>query len=247
MRKRENLNLNRRQDATNPASAAMRLDPATERELYDLYKAYCRSAEEGGRDALWRTAEAALENIAPVSPALGQDALSAYRQEMFLPDYAAACLKRLRASRGRAWFWTRWSYEESRQLLALHEWLVAAQVAPDTELRQLWENTLDAERWEPLCDDAPGIFLDALLWEFTEIERAESLKALADAEGQAVLSALMERTLVDECAQRDFLAASLKIISERHAQLVQSALARLAATYESTTLESELNAYLGLT
>jgi hypothetical protein len=229
--KHENEHLNARQIATNPASSAMRLDQETERELYALYKDYCPISVEG---------------ITPAPPALAEAALASYRQDIYFPDYGAATLKRLRASRGRAWFWTRWSYEESRQLLALHEWLIAAGAASADELRTLWESTLDTGRWEPPCDDAVGLFVDALLWEFSEIERAEALKALADAENQPVLSALMERTLVDEAAHRDFLAESLRILAQRHLPLVESALQLIAASHESPTLESELKVYLGL-
>ena len=125
MSKHENEHVNARQNATNPASSAMRLDRETERELYALYKDYCRTAEEEGRDALWRD-PIPTEGIGGATPALAEAALAAYRQDVYLPDYGAATLRRLRASRGRAWFWTRWSYEESRQLLALHEWLIAA-------------------------------------------------------------------------------------------------------------------------
>ena len=245
MSKHENEHLNARQVATSEASSAMRLDLATERELYDLYKAYCRAAEEG-RDALWRD-PISVEGITPASPALAEAALASYRQDIYFPDYGAATLKRLRASRGRAWFWTRWSYEESRQLLALHEWLIAAQASSADELRDLWESTLDAGRWEPPCDDAPGLFVDALLWEFSEIERAEALKALADAESQPVLSALMERTLIDEAAHRDFLAESLRIVARRHESLVLDAIDRIADSYESSTAAAELRAFLQMT
>lgn len=244
MSKHENEQLNARQIATNAASSAMRLDRETERELYALYRDYCRAAEEG-RDALWRD-PISVEGIAPASPALAEAALASYRQDIYFPDYGAATLKRLRASRGRAWFWTRWSYEESRQLLALHEWLIAAQVSTADELRALWETTLDTGRWEPPCDDAVGLFVDALLWEFSEIERAETLKALADAETQPVLSALMERTLIDEAAQRDFLAESLKTIAKNHPSLVAEAIRQIAASHESSTLESKLKVYLCL-
>ena len=242
MSKHENEGLNRRQNATTESSSAMRLDPLTERELYALYRDYFRDGEDR-RDPLWRGLSP-VSGDSPPSTALAEAVLSGYREDLFLPDYLSSSLRLSRASRGRAWFWTRWSYEESRHLLGVHEWLIGAGVTDDATLRDMSLNLLGAERWEPPFDDAVAIFVDALLWEMHEIERSEALKIQADSEGQATLSALLGRTLLDEKAHRDFFAQSLRIIARLHPGLVKGALSRIAASWESESLESELTGYL---
>jgi acyl-[acyl-carrier-protein] desaturase len=240
--KHENETLNQRQNATSERSAAMRLDPDTERALYTLYRDYFRAAEaEDGRDAPWRTLEPAAPGPPP-SPELSAAALTAYRQDLFLPDYNTATLSRLRGSRGRAWFWTRWSYEESRHLLALHEWLIARGVATPAELDSLNDDLLAAERWSPASDDALYLFVDALLWELSEIERGEALLALAGDDEPLV--ELLNATLADERAQRDFMAEALRLAGARYTERVEAAIAIAAAEHESDTLTTQLHAYL---
>jgi hypothetical protein len=239
--KHENEALNQRQNATSELSAAMRLDRETERELYVLYRNYFRLAETGGRDALWRELEAGAPGPEP-SRELADTILSAYRQDLFLPDFLSTALVRLRASRGRAWFWTRWSYEESRHLLGLHEWLIARNVASASELDALSEGLLGRQRWMPASDDAVYLFADALLWELSEIERGEELLTLAG--GDEPLVKLLTATLADERAQCAFFRDALNLIRSRHPERVAEALRTLASEQESDRLAEELANYL---
>ncbi len=244
MSKHENELLNQRQNATSERSAAMRLSPEVERALYQLYRAYFRAAEaEGGRDSLWRTLDSTAAGPTP-SQELAEAALIAYRQDLFLPDYNTASLVRLRGSRGRAWFWTRWSYEESRHLLALHEWLLARGVADQETLSELSDDLLGAQRWSPASDDALYLFVDALLWELTELARGEKLLAMARAEGDEPLEQLLVAMLADEAAQRDFFLDALKLVRETYPERINTALSLAAAEHESATLAAELSAYL---
>ncbi|MGC4044948.1 MAG: hypothetical protein QM758_14245 [Armatimonas sp.] len=242
MSKHENETLNQRQNATSERSAAMRLDPATERELYQLYRTYFRVAEsEHGRDSLWRTLDSTLPGPKP-SEELAAAALAGYRQDLYLPDYNTAALIRLRGSRGRAWFWTRWSYEESRHLLGMHEWLIAREVATQEELDQLNDDLLATERWTPASDDAIYLFIDALLWELSEIERANAL--LAQAHEDEALILLLEGILADERAQRDYLTDALRIIQRNYPDRVAAAISLAATEYETPAMAEQLSAYL---
>jgi len=240
--KHENETLNQRQNATSERSAAMRLDPDTERELYQLYRSYFREAEsEGGRDRFWNDMDPTVEGPKP-SADLAAAVLAAYRQDLYLPDYNTAALVRLRGSRGRAWFWTRWSYEESRHLLGMHEWIVARGVATQEELDQINDDLLAAGRWLPASDDAIYLFIDALLWELSEIERGEAI--LAQANGDNALVLLLDATLADERAQRDYFANALRLIQRSYPERVEAAIALAVTEYETPALAEQLRVYL---
>ncbi len=240
--KHENETLNQRQNATSERSAAMRLDPNTERELYQLYRDYFREAEsEGGRDRLWHDLDPTVEGPKP-SEELVNAALASYRQDLFLPDYNFVSLVRLRGSRGRAWFWTRWSYEEGRHLLGMHEWLIARGVATQEELDQVNDNALASERWLPYSDDAIYLFIDALLWELSEIERGEAMLAMAN--GDEGLIQLLNATLADERAHRDYMTTALRLIQRSYPERVEAAVALVATEHETPTLGEQLSVYL---
>jgi len=50
--------------------------------------------------------------------------------ELYLPDYTSKILPVVRSSRGRAWFYANWGYEESKHSLALGDWLLRSASAP---------------------------------------------------------------------------------------------------------------------
>lgn len=199
---------------TDPGAA--RLDQATENELYALYRAYFADAEE---TRAWSVAEAIPPDLAypaPPSPALLAAAHACHNAELFLPDYQATLLKYTRGSRARAWYVTRWAYEEVKHLLALGEWLIRRGVATSETLEEQLSDSLGAARWQPPSTEATALFADAALYETQEIERYRRLKEAAQAEGDAALVGLCDHILADERAQYDFFSRALEIIKVRH-------------------------------
>jgi acyl-[acyl-carrier-protein] desaturase len=220
-----------KQVATRPESSAMRLDRPTEDRLYKLYRNYFTDAERNRNWNPW-TAIPWDEVKSGPSPELVAAALEAYREDLFMPDYSARALHLMRASRGRAWFITRWSYEEGKHLLALHEWLLRSGAFTDEQLKELAERLLTAYRWEPPFTDAPAVFVDSLLWELREIERAAALKRLAGAAGDTALVRTLELIQIDEAAQKDFFVAALGIIAETYPDVVRDAIRRVTDALE---------------
>lgn len=243
MRKREDEHLNARQDATSPRSSVMRLDFETEGSLRKLFVDYFHDAERERHWNLWTDFDWDAATPVP-SAALSEAVLALYQDALFLPDYQCEPTKNLRASRGRAWFWTRLVYEETKQLLALHEWLIRRGVRTDEQLKALSDGLLGSHRWSALDDDALTLFADTLVYELSEIERLTALQALAEAEGDPILADLAARLRRDDEAQRDFLREALQCIQQGYPERVQAAVETVAAAHTSTSLVGDLSGYI---
>ena len=243
LRSHEHDHLNAKQNATNERSAAAMLDQSTERELYQLFCAYFSRAEAERNWNLWESIDWNAESPAP-SRALVDAALALYRDAAMLPDYSSVGLSLLRASRGRAWFWTRWSYEESKHQLALQEWLIRRGGWEDSTIRTLNEDLLTRYYWEPPCTDASCVLIDALLYELRELEALTVLKAQAEGEGEVVLAQVVSYLITDDEGQRDFLVEAIQIVQRSYPELLAQALQTVATTHEAPELIPQLKAYL---
>jgi acyl-[acyl-carrier-protein] desaturase len=220
-----------KQVATDEKSAAARLDRATEERMYALFKTFFRIAEEERRWTVWSDVPWELSPANP-SPDLVETVLKSYREDLFLPDYSARALHLLRASRGRAWFITRWSYEEGKHMLGLNEWLMRTGAFTDVAIRELTEAHLQSYRWEPVHEDGIAVMADMLLWELGEIARYTELGERATAAGDQGLAVLTERIVSDETAHREFLRSALAISVSAYPEAVADAIARVAVTQE---------------
>lgn len=243
LRSHEHDHLNAKQNATNERSAAAMLDQSTERELYKLFCAYFSRAEAERNWNLWEAIDWNAESVAP-SSALIEATLALYRDVAMLPDYSSVGLSLLRASRGRAWFWTRWSYEESKHQLALQEWLTRRGGWEGSQIQALSEDLLTRYYWAPPCTDACCVLLDALLYELREIEALTALKAQAEAEGEAILAQVASYLIADDEGQRDFLVEAIQIVQRSYPELLRQALQTVASAHEAPELAQQLEAYL---
>lgn len=225
-----NRNEYRTQTILEPAAAM--LDRETEEALYRHYRAFFHTAENTRNWNPWTDIPWDQVSIAP-SPALAEAVLASYREDVFLPDYTVTMLHTLRSSRGRAWFATRWSYEEGKHLLTLGEWLVRSGTRTDDELKVMADELLYAYRWEAPFPDPTAVLADALAWEMREIERYRALHHLASEEGDAALTGAIRRLLADEEAHQAFFLEALEIIARMHGELVTDAVRRVATAQGS--------------
>jgi acyl-[acyl-carrier-protein] desaturase len=225
----DNYDTTAKQNATNEKSAAARMDRATEDRLYKVFRDFFQKAEDYRRWNLWSDFDWDAVPTNP-SPALVQAVTRAYHDELFLPDYSARALYHLRSSRGRAWFLTRWTYEEGKHLLVLSEWLMRCGAYTNDQLRAQSDDLLLHFAWEPPYEDAPAVLADFLLWELKERDRYRSLRKLAEAEGDTVLVSVLAYILRDEDAHRDYLIQSLAVIAETYPELVADAARRIVAS-----------------
>ncbi|MFY7951820.1 MAG: hypothetical protein ACOVT5_04880 [Armatimonadaceae bacterium] len=223
LRKREDEELNARQMGTTEESAIAMLSPDAEREIYLLYRDYFRAADSERQWNLWT--DLSWDNAPDGAPSkeLVDAALDIYKDLLFLPDYAAFGLARSRSSRGRAWFLTRWSYDEGKHLLTLNEWLVRRAGIPDSDLRAMGDALLTEFRWTPPTADPETLLADALAWEISEIARITSLETLATQSGEAALAEGCRHMLADDNAHRRFLAGALAVIAKERPEETDAA------------------------
>ena len=217
-----------RQVGTTELSTAARMDRATEEKMYHLFRTFFEQAEDNRNWNLWKDIPWSEAHRHP-SPELVSAVMTAYKELLFLPDYSSYTLKALRASRGRAWFLTRWSYEEGKHLLALNEWFVKTHTLTDNDLKALSNDLLAHYKWEPPFFDAPALFVDALRYETQEIEQMTAIKRLAEESGDTALTLLMEKILMDEVEHQSFFREALGVIGEQYPDRVREAIGRVAA------------------
>lgn len=229
LRKREDEELNARQMGTTEESAIAMLSPEAERAIYLLYRDYFRTADSERQWNLWT--DLPWDNAPAEAPseALINAALDIYKDLLFLPDYAAFGLARSRSSRGRAWFLTRWSYDEGKHLLTLNEWLVQRAGIPDSELRAMGDSLLTQFRWTPPTADPETLLADALAWEISEISRLTALATLATESGETALDEGCRHMLADDNAHRHFLSSALDVVAKERPGDVEAAVRHVGA------------------
>lgn len=229
----------------NPKAA--RLDQETEAELYALYRAYFAEAEDHRNWNVWDAVPWETVPAEEPSEALVAAVMRAYEAELFLPDYMTVLLKFTRSSRARAWYVTRWAYEEGKHLLALGEWVTRRGLFSVTELQDRGEEVLATNRWQPVSADAVVLFVDALLYETQEVARYREVRRLAEAEGDSTLTIVADFILRDEEAQARYFAEALRIIDRHYAEKLPAAVAAVAdAQPDPDTARRLLNGLLDL-
>lgn len=220
------------------------LDGDTERELYQAYRQFFTRAERERRWNLW--ADVPWDQANPrASDALANAVLAAYAEENFLPDYSEQLLNLLRASRGRAWFVTRWMYEEGKHSLALGEWLVRAGKMTDEQVRDHADDLLARTRRTLVSDEPLAAMVEAFAREQDEIARYSALGALAREESDGALAHVCAQLLSDEETHAVFFRDALRLIAARQPDLVQNAVETIAAAPAWERLAPRLRAELG--
>jgi len=207
------------------------LDRATEDALYDLFREFFRRAERERRWNLWEDVPWDQAQTG-TTEALAEAVFAAYTEELFLPDYSEQTLHLLRSSRGRAWFVTRWSYEEGKHVLVLNEWLVRSGSYTDDQLKTYADELLGREKRTLAVSEPVAAMVEALVREQDELERYQSLRALAADAQNGALIAVCDQLIGDEQAHRAFFRDALLVIQKREPGLVAGAVRTLIALPE---------------
>ncbi len=221
------------------------LDPATEDALYQLFRGFFERAERERRWNLWTDLPWDRVNR-EASDALVQAVRAAYAEELFLPDYGGKTLHLLRASRGRAWFVTRWMYEEGKHSLALGEWLIRSGKQDEDTVRDEADRLLARETRDLVVPEPVGAMVENLTREQDEVARYDALVVLAQAENDPALAALCDRIVTDERSHAAFFRDALRLIGEREPARVAHAVHRIADLPAFARFAPGLRAELGV-
>ncbi len=210
----------------NEQSARAMLDPATEDALYQLFRQFFETAERERRWNLWTDVPWNQVNR-EASDDLTQMVRAAYAEELFLPDYGGKTLHLLRASRGRAWFVTRWMYEEGKHSLALGEWLIRSGKQDENTVRDEADRLLARETRDLVVPEPVPAMIENLTREQDEVDRYDALVALAQAENDGALAALCAKIVSDERSHATFFRNALHLIGEREPSRVAHAVQQI--------------------
>jgi acyl-[acyl-carrier-protein] desaturase len=184
--------------------------PEIERALWRLYRDFFDMAERKRRwsirdDIPWDQANPKL------NPAIADVVESFCAVELYLPDYTSKILPLVRPSKGRAWFYANWGYEESKHSLALGDWLLRSGHRTEEQMADL-EGQVFTKEWNLPHDSHLGMLVYAMVQEHATWLNYRNLRLRAQQHGgDPALEKLLMFVSVDEKAHYAFFMQVVQI------------------------------------
>jgi acyl-[acyl-carrier-protein] desaturase len=194
-------------------SPAPTLPPELERQMWQLFRDFFDLAERKRR---WRIADDIPwdQCNGSLKPVVADVVETFCAVELFLPDYSAKILPLVRQSKGRAWFYANWGYEESKHSLALGDWLLKSGHRTDEYMADL-EEKIFAREWNLPQDNHLGMLVYAMVQEEATFVNYRNLRDRCKAlGGDPALEKLLGFLAVDEKAHHSFFRDCLKLYLE---------------------------------
>jgi acyl-[acyl-carrier-protein] desaturase len=184
--------------------------PSLEKELWLLYRDFFDKAERRRRWSI--TNDIPWDRCNPqLAPEVADVVESFCAVELYLPDYTAKILPVVRPSRGRAWFYANWGYEESKHSLVLHDWLLRSGHRSDEQMAKL-EGMIFEREWNLPHESALGMMVYAMTQELATWLNYRNLnRVVGERGGDAALSQLMTFLAVDERAHYSFFLECVRL------------------------------------
>jgi acyl-[acyl-carrier-protein] desaturase len=190
------------------------LEPEFEGALWRLYRDFYDLAEKRRRwnireDIPWNDCNSQLD------PAIADVVETFCCVELYLPDYVSKVLPLVRHSKGRAWFYANWGYEESKHSMALADWLLRSGRRTDEYMADL-EKTVFQRQWNLPEDNPLGMLAYAMVQEQATFVNYRNLRQrIAAKGGDGALETLLRYVMVDEAAHyglfKEFFELFLKL------------------------------------
>ncbi len=189
------------------------LPPERERALWKLFREFFDLAEKKRR---WRIADDIPWN--ECNPRLNSavaDIVETFcAVELYLPDYSAKILPRVRHSKSRTWFYANWGYEESKHSIALADWLVKSGHRSEEYMADLDEKVF-AREWNLPHDDHVGMLVYAMVQEEATFLNYRNLRSrVEELERDPALEKLLGYLAIDEKAHHSFFRDCLEMYLE---------------------------------
>jgi acyl-[acyl-carrier-protein] desaturase len=188
--------------------------PELEGALWRLYRDFFDTAERKRRwrvcdDIPWHQCNPNLD------PAIADVVETFCCVELYLPDYVGKVLPLVRHSKGRAWFYANWGYEESKHSLALSDWLLKSGHRTDEYMVDL-EKKVFAREWNLPHDSHLGMLAYSMVQEHATFINYRNLRQRVRARGgDPALEKVLGFITVDEAAHhslfREFFELFLKL------------------------------------
>ena len=201
---------------------------------YRLYRDFFDLAEKNRRwslreDIPWEQVNRNMD------PAIGDIVESFCAVELYLPDYMAKNLPRMRDKRGRAWFYANWGYEESKHSLALGDWLLHSGARTEEQMRDL-EHEVFSHEWHLPSDNPLAMVMYGMVQELATWLNYRNLRERVVERGDPALSKLLTLIAVDERAHHDFYRRVTMMYLERDRDAAVEQLRRVIATFAMPAL-----------
>jgi acyl-[acyl-carrier-protein] desaturase len=190
--------------------AMVALPPDLERQMWALFRDFFDLAEKKRR---WRVADdIPWHRCNPgLKPAVADVVETFCAVELYLPDYSAKILPKVRHSKGRTWFYANWGYEESKHSLVLADWLLKSGHRSEEYMADL-ERKVFAREWNLPHDNHLGMLAYAMVQEEATFVNYRNLRERTRAlGGDPALEKLLGYLAVDEKAHHSFFRDCLRL------------------------------------
>jgi acyl-[acyl-carrier-protein] desaturase len=189
------------------------LPPGIECAMWQLFRDFFDLAERKRR---WRVADDIPWDDCnrTLKPVIADVVETFCAVELYLPDYSAKILPKVRQSKGRAWFYANWGYEESKHSLALSDWLLKSGHRSEEYMADL-ERKVFAREWHLPHDNHLGMLAYAMVQEEATFVNYRNLRERTKAlGGDPALEKLLGYLAVDEKAHHSFFRDCLRLYLE---------------------------------
>jgi acyl-[acyl-carrier-protein] desaturase len=185
----------------------------SERALWKLFRDFFDLAEKKRR---WRIADdipwdQCNPNLQPVVADIVETFCAV---ELYLPDYSAKILPKVRHSKSRTWFYANWGYEESKHSIALADWLLKSGHRSEEYMADM-DAKVFAREWNLPQDSHLGMLVYAMVQEEATFLNYRNLRQRVEELGRdPALETLLGYLAVDEKAHHAFFRDCLKFYLE---------------------------------
>ena len=189
------------------------LPPELERRMWQMFREFFDLAERRRR---WKVADdIPWDQCNPALKPVIADVVETFcAVELYLPDYSAKILPKVRHSKSRTWFYANWGYEEAKHSLALGDWLLKSGHRSEEYMADL-EGKVFAREWNLPQDDHLGMLVYAMVQEEATFVNYRNLRDRVKAlGGDPALEKILQLMAVDEKAHHSFFRDCLKIYME---------------------------------
>jgi acyl-[acyl-carrier-protein] desaturase len=211
-----------------------------ERSMWQLFREFFDRAERRRR---WRVADDIPWNECNPSlkPVIADVVETFCAVELYLPDYSSKILPKVRQSKGRAWFYANWGYEESKHSLALGDWLLKSGHRSEEYMADLEEKVF-AREWNLPQDNHLGMLVYAMVQEEATFLSYRNLRdRLPALGGDPALEKMLQLMAIDEKAHHSFFRDCLKLYLEQDRAAVIDQLARVMNDFQMPAIHDLLD------
>jgi acyl-[acyl-carrier-protein] desaturase len=215
-------------------------DPEMEGALWALYRDFFDKAEKKRR---WRIRDdIPWDKCNPnLDPAIADVVETFCAIELYLPDYNSKILPLVRNSKGRAWFYANWGYEESKHSLALSDWLLKSGHRTDEQMTDM-ENMVFKHEWNLPQDSHLGMLAYAMVQEHATFINYRNLRhRCRERQGDPALEKLLQFVSIDEAAHHDFFFQCFELFLKYDRPSAMDALRRVLNNFSMPAINDLLD------